>query len=772
MNLPEGVSYHPRQESLIKMDESAIIWIDTSCYPDNSGYQINERTFEQAVSPYLCGDWADFDRLFRLDPGPVVYSGAEHNGSPKLPNITVIRNLKTMECRGLGKPFTVFGCTMGHFHQPLEGAPDYWVQEVYEFQSYGLLVVDQEAGEVEVWVAQQGDKVAVPNGAHMTLYNLADEDSPLVTLDFADPKRNPSNKDLASHYGPILLAYYDDSEVVFALNQLYVNNPDHKAGVHLASSLTEQRERQVRIARGARLDLGRLLYEQLTQNPEVIGRFSQLGLSVRRASREAALEPLPSGQGSRLYFSLPLVEAATQGSDVYRYFFPATPSATASLPSGRGIAAVQSEITGEKRNLIQLERKYGPLVILVEGAGDWVEQCYRPRFKEKVGEGKKISVFYADDTRWKGTPKWANHLEKWEVYLDKADPSDFAKYQSLRTDVVFIVTPDFTHSAIARGWLGKAPLVFVEKPFDSQLDNVDILLRELGQLQLPRTAVLGLDHYQFYALPLHELMPKIEEHLGGALSEVVFFMTENRPIELGRERTLQYGLTLDLLPHMLALLTYFGDVDTIDEIRVIEAGQYDPLFAANLGGTCEEDISASFRNETYSLVKFTFQDYSGTGYHIPCVAVVGKGFSQGPKYLEITGRNGNAIRVDLNKKPNPDPVPGYPWDSLFFLHDGQGSFQSGAQLQEVSDPYNQQRILRTLYGGNDPQDFCRSLERVRYGKLLDDLLNGTSNAVVSTLLLPEATQIVRAIDRIWWAIQASREQWIHYKLNKTNPIKL
>src|SRR6185436_5221086 len=129
------------------------------------------------------------DRLFRLSTtrpyyvqgkqqeSPVLYSGAEHNGSPhksaehpssplgsfvKLPNITVLPNLSTEESRGLARPYTLFGSTMGHYHPQAPTGPR--VQEVYEFQSYGCLALDREEGHVELWVAQDGDKVAVPSG--------------------------------------------------------------------------------------------------------------------------------------------------------------------------------------------------------------------------------------------------------------------------------------------------------------------------------------------------------------------------------------------------------------------------------------------------------------------------------------------------------------------------------------------------------------------------------------------------------------------------------
>jgi predicted dehydrogenase len=607
----------------------------------------------------------------------------------------------------------------------------------------------------------------------MTLYNLGDEDNPLVTLDFADPNRNVSDKSLARQWGPILLGYYDDLEVVFTLNRLYLNSPHHAAGVRLPGALKDDTQRQIKIARGGRLSVGSLLFENLTENPEVIGRFARLGLRIRRASPEAVLEPLPAGRGSRLYFRRPLVEATRVGTEVYRYFFPDTEEAKPGPRQGKGIAATEIEIAKKKENLVHLREKNGRLVIVVEGAGDWVEQTYRPLLRRAVKERGDLSVFWVDDTRWKPCPKWADSsepdhdLQPWEIYLDKANPDDLAAYRQLLPDLVFIVTPDFTHSAIARRWLGRSPLVFVEKPFDSQLSNVYDLLREMGRQR--GTAVLGLDHYQFYALPLHELKPEIERHLDRSLAKVVFHMTEKRPIELDRVRTLQYGLTLDMLPHFPAILTHFGDVGTIDEIRVVDARQYRPLIAASRDGVDQKDISDRFHNETYSRIRFTFRDYSGNGYNVPCVAVVGKGLSQDVKYLEATGRSGNAIRLDLNRRPESDPAPDYPWDSVFFLQGDQTPLFPRAQVREMPDPYNQRRTLRVLYDPTDPGCFCRTLERERYKKMIEDLQNGTRKAVPSTLSLTEALEIVRALDRIWWACQAAKP-WKEYRLNGLDPV--
>ncbi len=560
MQLPRGIFHRPRQERLIALNEPATIRIETAArYPGNAGYRVNDRSFEKAIAPYLLGDWEDFDRRYRLSrqrkisvggahqESDVIYSGAEHRGDPKLPNITVLPNLTTEQ-----SAWRAFGCTMGHYH-PSQEAREARVQEVYEFQSHGLLALVREEGGVELWVARDGDKIAVPNGVHMTLYNLDDEDYPLITLDFADPDRNPANKDLIGQCGPVLLACYNDLEAVFTLNRLYLDNPNHSVGVRLPNPPLEESDRQIKIARGARLSLGQLLYERLARDPDVIGQFARLGLRIRRASPEAALTPLSADRSSRLYFTMPLAEG--------------------------------------------------------------------------------------------------------------------------------------------------------------------------------------------------------------------------RPIEWNRERALQHGLTLDLLSHFPPLLAYFGDVGTIDEIRVLAAGQYRPLIMATRDGAKTGDISDRFRNETYSRVAFTFRDYSGNDHRVPCLAVTGKGLSQEVKYMQVTGRNGQAVRLDLNREPGSGEASDYPWDSLFFLHNPRESLPSGAVVREVADPYCPRRRLRVLDDPNDASRFRRRVVRERYEKLLDDLLGGTNAAVASTLLLTEAPEIVEALDRIWRAVQDERPAWKDYDLGGLDPVR-
>jgi predicted dehydrogenase len=818
MQLPRGVFFRPRQACLIAANKWAIIRIedtDVDTYPHNFKYIITDRRYEGDVARCIKGDWEEFDCIFRLSSKrtvqiegeaqvfDAVYSFADHNIAPpdahpeeygrfqKLPNITVIPNLSTEEQAGQWK---VLGCTMGHYH-PRSGR--HRVQEVYEFQSYGMMALDHENGEIELWVAHEGDKVAVPTECHMTLYNLGDEYNPLITLNIASPDHSP-NKDLARSCGPVLLAYYNDLEAVFTLNKTYINNSATNTGVQLSYEVKDVEDRRIRIARGARLDLGRMLYEQLTHNPDVIGRFARLGIHIRQASPEVSLKDFSLDRTSGLRFCRPLVQATEKGTDVYRYFFT-EPRRGKPPISGRGLARGHREEPEPAALAPQNEQVRGEdhrchLVIVVEGGGDWVEKAYRKLFKEKADKGKRLSVFYADDTQWKDErPQWADpsrwvdsgefdpaktRLQDWEVYLDKADSNDFAKYQKLRPDAVFVVTPDFTHSLIASDWIRKAPLVFLEKPFDSQVANVDGLLHELGKR--PRTEnsteVIGLDHYQFYALPVKDMMPMINKHLGGAIASVEFYLTEDRPIEEKRSRSLQHGLTLDLLPHLIALLAYFGRVDTIDEISIIKAAQYDPPVEGTRELAGQKSIKGKFFSETCSCVRFTFEDHSGNGFRVPCVAVVGKGFSRNVKYLEITGLSGNSIRIDLSDEPKDGPNNigdnEYFWDSIFFIQGNDPPVFPDAQVKEVADPYRKSKKLRILEG-KQPKDrglFRVRLERERYKKLLKDLLEGTNDTINSTLTRAEGREIVWALDRIWWAIQ-DLKPWETYTLGQLDPFE-
>jgi hypothetical protein len=313
MRLPHGVTHIAGHKGLIAKDTDAVININTVTVAGNRHYDLKPRTFEDAVEPYLKGAWGNFDPHREIGRRDVAYAGAEYTypvpgdvTQAKLANITVLPNWATRDGRS-----TVLGCTMGHEHSALEPR----VQEVYEFQGFGLLVIDDQCGAPEIHVARAGDKIAVPTCCHMTLYNLGN--NPLITLDFADPRRNDANKELVRRFGPILHVSYDGFSATFELNSTYIANPANPGGVRQETAV--DRANKVVINRVGRAGLGRQLYDQLTGSPDVIAAFAQLGLRVRKASPEVILPSDERGLPP-LHVARPLVEVARPGRDFYSYF--------------------------------------------------------------------------------------------------------------------------------------------------------------------------------------------------------------------------------------------------------------------------------------------------------------------------------------------------------------------------------------------------------------------------------------------------------------------
>ena len=312
MKLPSHVDYSPGNHPWIARDSAGWIRI-RSDWPANRGYVIKERFFAQAIAPFLHGTWQDLHQQWPLVTTGVLYSGADHSGTPGLPSITVLPNFRVVASSSEEScPVAVFGCTMGHWHLPdIHGRR---TQEIYEFQSFGLMALDREEGEIELWVLRAGDKVAVPSACHMTLYNLGDESHPLVTFDLATSASNPANKDLIGTTGPVLLAYYTQHQAVFTLNRLYVNSPHTRAGVRLIDPTADLSGCTVRIPRNPRAELGAWLYQQLTENLEVARQFARVGVRLCRASPEAVVELAGTTQSRRLTIAQPLADLSLEDS--------------------------------------------------------------------------------------------------------------------------------------------------------------------------------------------------------------------------------------------------------------------------------------------------------------------------------------------------------------------------------------------------------------------------------------------------------------------------
>jgi len=823
MNLPDGVRYTPGQfERWIAITTEAgeaLITIDPAL-----GYTVNDRDFKVNFQDLFSEDYEIFARRYHLVGRSPVYSGAEHKGDPKLPNITVLPNIPTRRARNMHlrferKPFqlnrdldfsmstgqevTLFGCTMGHWHGQTD-CPD-GVQELYEFQGYGALLIDRpESDEVELWVARDGDKVAVPQQCHMTLYNLDDLDHPLVTLDFANPDRNYANKELAGRIGPILLAYYTPYEAVFVLNRHYINReriyvrPDEfidpnspppakvdnrnclNSGVRLPEPLPS---REVRIPLGTRASLGQQLYEALTADAEIIIQFARLGIRVRKASPEVQL--------GGVWYSRPLAETVRLGkaNRLYRFFFfRLGKSAGAGDENNEG----EEEIPEPKRPLHEGEKEWlkkGPrflepgreegepaqrdIQILIEGAGDWVNLALIPsieKAREKLAvlrsQGQPdlpdFSVIVVDDSRWHSpgekppvkpdeklypdlrraidrglnqgksygiVPRGVTVTPRLVTFLDKADPAHFQRYQRLRPGIVFIVTPDYTHSVLCQTHLNHAPTIYVEKPFDANWENVRELLEARGRMG-PGTEIYALDHYRFYSWRLREVLEDATGWLGGALKETKFYLTEDKPVEAHRIRALQFGMLLDLLPHCLAMVAFFGKLDTLDEFEVLEVGRYE---------------GAPIPSETYAHVRFTFEDYSDNSWRVPCEAWVGKGLRPGRKYFEVVGKSGRSVLIALG-------------DTTWRYQGEDRPIRGGIYFVDEHGDFIDEQRRRT----NNPR---APIDKDRYKQLFLDLITGERKAIVCAMPLEAGEQIVYALDKFWKAVQ-EHSPWQSYRLGE------
>ena len=179
------------------------------------GYEPNHRVYKNiktTLSRFVGGDINGLVLPYKNDDA--VYSGLEHQGNPKLPNATILPNLRTIDDK------TFLNTTTGHQHlQKLKG-DERKFQEIYEFFGYGAILLRNNSG-ANLHILKRGEKVVVGTDDNMTLFNL--DDSELQTLDYANPAMNSANKDLETSIGPLLLIIYDPVKrnLRFTFNRKY-----------------------------------------------------------------------------------------------------------------------------------------------------------------------------------------------------------------------------------------------------------------------------------------------------------------------------------------------------------------------------------------------------------------------------------------------------------------------------------------------------------------------------------------------------------------------
>lgn len=198
------------------------------------GYQINERTLKDIFEI-----WKHY-QTFGLPPlnfrgGEKIYWGAEHRGNPKLPNKTEIPN-------NTSYPYGVLiGTTFGHEHTQLETGDTRLAQELYEFLTYGAMLL-QGKGYANLVLCRPGEKTLVRTDESMTLYNMSEK--PLQTLDYANPEKNSASKKLQQKIGPPMLIWKTNYELTFRTNREYRERglfTGWKSSVTIRSNETEEK---------------------------------------------------------------------------------------------------------------------------------------------------------------------------------------------------------------------------------------------------------------------------------------------------------------------------------------------------------------------------------------------------------------------------------------------------------------------------------------------------------------------------------------------------
>ena len=243
------------------------------------GYKINPRTLAHA-KPLFSDDYKKF--RFQFPDETIIYVGAEScNKDSADAEISGKRcNLTAFGVMGAeldGKQVNVLPSSFGHSH-PL----NLDVQEIYEFQDYGAMVIDHDLSVrrgTDFVVMKPGAKIAVPGKCNMTIYGFGD----LKTSDFANPRLNEGPKDLQKQKGAIFCLHYspEKKKVTFALNPAYNPHSSEETRIIKADVSGE---------------IGKAIYEQASQRDMII-KFATIRIRLKTSDMLEEIPGIPTEEG-------------------------------------------------------------------------------------------------------------------------------------------------------------------------------------------------------------------------------------------------------------------------------------------------------------------------------------------------------------------------------------------------------------------------------------------------------------------------------------------
>lgn len=328
--------------------------------------------------------------------------------------------------------------------------------------------------------------------------------------------------------------------------------------------------------------------------------------------------------------------------------------------------------------------------LLMVGTGDVVRKFYLPALVEQKRLHPDLQVVFVDDsTYWSNDPVLVIKMKS--IYeeivkegfkvLDTA-PQHFVDsekiLQEYAPDAVIIATPDKSHEALSLKWLkatknssSLVPII-VEKPFSTDAKSANRMLTASAS---DGDRILALDHYSMMTQLDDTQWAQAMEHLGGQITRIEFLAIEDRsgghlghhtgidadgPVEReGRLRSLQNGLSADMLAHMPPSIAQAVDTRTL-KLKEALGGIYT---VSSKGKEVETALGA----ETFSATTFTAK-LRASDDSVEIRSYVGKGIrgirsfmGQHDGNVKITryvGRNNKEIWIEMDATKK-DPLAHY-----------------------------------------------------------------------------------------------------------------
>ena len=312
--------------------------------------------------------------------------------------------------------------------------------------------------------------------------------------------------------------------------------------------------------------------------------------------------------------------------------------------------------------------------IVIVGIGDVFEKHYWEEFEAlNLNQFEVLCVdnksYWQGDVLAKRTRTKKKIEEAGFRFINSQNESEYHEF--IRTNkfaAVIIAVPDFVHIKEIKNWIdADVARIIVEKPLSDKSSEVDLFLRNTLVSERNLNKIKYFDHYRgklhkyfankefiemLYAdlqTPLRKIRFFCLEDFSGTHKDYIekeetkgnkIFPEFNGSIEVvGREKALNKGMIFDLGSHMLAVLEYFGETDTL-EINKIWAGRYvgvgDKLGNLNSeifqeDGSFDKRImeTTKIENETFAAFHFQFKGdkwlKNGKDHKILGEAYVGKG---------------------------------------------------------------------------------------------------------------------------------------------------